>query len=52
MDPDVVYERTIKSLLDGDKQTTKTAAGRSTSGRREKKTGRPRTTAKTTARGR
>jgi glucose-6-phosphate dehydrogenase assembly protein OpcA len=52
MDPDVVYERTVKSLLDGDKQTTNTAAGRSTSGKREKKTGRPRTTAKTTARGR
>jgi glucose-6-phosphate dehydrogenase assembly protein OpcA len=51
MDPDQVYEQAVKSLLDGEKQTTKTAAARSTSGKR-KKTGRPRTTAKTTARGR
>jgi len=51
MDPDQVYERTVKSLLDGEEQTTKTAAARSTSGKREK-TGRPRTTAKTTGRGR
>jgi glucose-6-phosphate dehydrogenase assembly protein OpcA len=50
MDPDQVYERAVKSLLDGEKQTTKTPAARSTSGKREKKTGRPRTTAKTTAR--
>jgi glucose-6-phosphate dehydrogenase assembly protein OpcA len=52
MDPDQIYERAVKSLLDGEEQTTKTAAARSTSGKREKKTGRPRTTAKTTARGR
>jgi len=52
MDPDQVYERAVKSLLNGEKQTTKTAAARRTSGKREKKTGRPRTTAKTTARGR
>jgi glucose-6-phosphate dehydrogenase assembly protein OpcA len=52
MDPDQVYERTVKSLLDGEKQTTRAAAARSTSGKREKKAGRPRTTAKTTARGR
>jgi glucose-6-phosphate dehydrogenase assembly protein OpcA len=52
MDPDPVYERTVKSLLDGEKQTTRTAAARSTSGKRAKKAGRPRTTAKTTARGR
>lgn len=51
MDPDQVYEQAVKSLLDGEKQTTKTAAARNTSGKR-KKTGRPRTTAKTTARGR
>ena len=52
MDPDQIYERAVKSLLDGERQTTKTAAARSNSGKREKKTGRPRTTAKTTARGR
>jgi glucose-6-phosphate dehydrogenase assembly protein OpcA len=51
MDPDQVYEQAVKSLLDGEKQTTKTAVARSTSGKR-KKTGRPRTTPKTTARGR
>ena len=51
MDPDQVYEQAVKSLLDGEKQTTKTAVARSTSGKR-KKTGRPRTIAKTTARGR
>jgi glucose-6-phosphate dehydrogenase assembly protein OpcA len=50
MDPDQIYEQAVKSLLDGEKQTTKTAAARSTSGKR--KTGRPRTIAKTTARGR
>ena len=51
MDPDQIYEQAVKSLLDGEKQTTKTAVARSTSGKR-KKTGRPRTTPKTTARGR
>jgi len=51
MDPDQIYERTVKSLLDGEKLTTRTAATRSTSGKREK-AGRPRTTAKTAARGR
>jgi glucose-6-phosphate dehydrogenase assembly protein OpcA len=50
MDPDQIYEQAVKSLLDGEKQTTKTAAARSTSGKRT--TGRPRTIAKTTARGR
>jgi glucose-6-phosphate dehydrogenase assembly protein OpcA len=51
MDPDQVYEQAVKSLLDGEKQTTKTAVARSTSGKR-KKTGWPRTTPKTTARSR
>jgi len=51
MDPDQIYEQAVKSVLDGEKQTTSTAAARSTSGKR-KKTGRPRTIAKTTARGR
>src|SRR5207344_1719205 len=46
MDPDQIYERAVKSLLDGEKQTTKTAAARSTSGKQEKQTGRPRTITK------